>query len=153
MKDNVSHDSVLYEQTALDYFLQHIFPGRDYFYQMAYYKPVVHPGQFHFRHSDLMGDLPEEEYTIDRSVKIPDLSGKRLQAVAPPGVKITEYHEGIVDNTYFLYLEVYTRMPLKNGHCMVGIELNGYRFFNSFFIEIDQKDNKVVKWFFNGINF
>ncbi|SHN39157.1 hypothetical protein [Chitinophaga sp. CF418] len=153
MKENVSHDAALYEQIALDYFLQHIFLERDYFYDMVYYKPVINPGQFHFRRSDFDGGLSEEAYKTDRSVGIPDLSGKRLLAVAPSDVEIAEHYEGIVDNTYYLYLEVYTRIPLMNGHCIVGIELNGYRFFNSFFIEIAREDGKVVKWFFREMSF
>jgi len=154
MKENVSHDNVLYEQIALDYFLQHIFPEQNYFYNMVYYKPVIDPAKSGFKPSAVNIELPEEDYQVDTSAEIPDLSEQRLMAAATEGVSIAEEHEGIDDpHAMALYLTVFTRLPLMNGHYMVDIEIDGYRLFKNFFIEIDQKENKVVKWFSNGINF
>ncbi|MCF6404203.1 hypothetical protein L3C95_15010 [Chitinophaga filiformis] len=154
MKEHVSHDNALYEQIALDYFLQHIFPGRDYFYNMVYYKPVIDPATSGFRLSAVGGELSAEAYQTDSSAENPDLSGQRLVVAVPPDVKITEEHEGIEDpHAMALYLTVYTRLPLMNGHCMVDVEIHGYRFFDRFFIEINRGDNKVVNWFVTGMRF
>ncbi|PSL24866.1 hypothetical protein [Chitinophaga ginsengisoli] len=153
MKENVSRDSVLYEQIALDYFVAHDFLEKDYSYDMVYYKPVINPVTSQFHSSTIGRELSAEAYKTDSSVEIPDLSGKRLIVVVPPDFGIAEEYEGIVDNTYYLYLEVYTRLPLINGHCMVDIEINGYKFFDRYFIEINCENNKVMNCFVTGMHF
>lgn len=153
MKDIFLNAGVFYEQLALDYFLAHIFLEEDFFYRELLYMEKISGDGWEFDPKDFDIISAPEGYQKDESVTILREEKTLLVDPKPSRIRITEQSNLVEEHADNIDLEVFTRIMLNNGHYMVMIELQGYRFYRMFYLEINPGNNTIVKWFDRGASF
>jgi hypothetical protein len=151
-------ENPMFEQTALNYFLDIICPKKyEDLYDHFYYKPIIDDKLSSCSH------LPEEAFNGFRQQFVSEDERAAVRAMALDRLHIRQdapYAEDIgevnAENEAELWdefiLTVFKRLPLNNGHCLVEVQMTGYRMFRYYVMEVDMTRNTVLQHFHTDLN-